>query len=62
MDSNNREKNEEEKNNCRWTGRNKKDCPRCVQIKEYFTVEISDDDFVDKPYRYVDLIKKKGLI
>jgi hypothetical protein len=51
MDSSNREKPEERKNNyqlCQLCGRDKKDCPRCVQIKEYFRVEISDDDFVDK--------------
>ena len=48
MDSNNREKTEENKNKCQYTGRPKKDCLRCVHIKEYFQVEISDDDFVDK--------------
>ena len=50
MDINNREKNEDKKIYCRWTGINKKDCPRCVEIKEYYRVEISDDDFVDNPY------------
>ena len=50
MDSNDRQKNEDNKIYCRWTGINKKDCPRCVEIKEYFRVEISDDDFVDNPY------------
>ena len=63
MDSNNREKTEEKKNNCQFTGRDKKDCPRCVQIKEYFRVEISDDDFVDKKAwlaRRLGEIKKTG--
>ena len=48
MDSDNRENNEDKKNNCRWTGRNKKDCLRCVEIKELFWYEISDYDF--EPY------------
>ena len=62
MDSSNREKTEEKKDNCRLCGRDKKDCPRCVQIKEYFRVEISDDDFVDKKEwlaRRLGEIKKK---
>ena len=48
MDSDNRENNDDKKNNCCQTGRNKKDCPRCVEIKEYFLYEISDYDF--EPY------------
>ena len=59
MDSNNREKNEEKKNNCYIYLRNKKDCPRCVQ-KEYFRYEISDNDFVENHYEYG--LKKKRLI
>jgi hypothetical protein len=63
MDSSNREKTEKKKDNCRLCGRDKKDCPRCVQIKEYFRVEISDDDFVDKKAwlaRRLGEIKKSG--
>jgi hypothetical protein len=63
MDSSNREKTEEKKDNCRLCGRDKKECPRCVQIKDYFRVEISDDDFVDKNAwlaRPLKKIKKTG--
>jgi CO dehydrogenase/acetyl-CoA synthase alpha subunit len=63
MDSNNREKTEEKKNICQFCGRDEKDCPRCVQIKEYLRVELSDDDFVDKKAwlaRRLGEIKKSG--
>ena len=54
MDSNNREKSEENKNRkCSFCGKLRKDCPKCVQIDEFYNRnDISDDDFVENPYGY----------
>jgi len=62
MDSNNREKSEENKNRkCSLgCGRLRKDCPKCVQIDEFYNRnDISDDDFVENPYGYG--LRKKNI-
>jgi hypothetical protein len=60
MDNNNREKIEDNKNRkCTFCGKLRNECPRCVQVDEFFNrTDISDDDFVDNPYGYG--LKKKG--
>ena len=53
MDSNNRGKNEEKKNSIGICRKLRKDCPKCVQIDEFYNRnDISDDDFVENPYGY----------
>lgn len=54
MDNNTRGKSEENKNpTCCFCGKTRSDCPRQLQIYEFFNRnDISDDDFVENHYGY----------
>ena len=61
MDSNNQGKSEEKKNSIGICGKLRKDCPKCVQIDEFYNRnDISDDDFVENPYGYG--LREKNLM